>query len=510
MKTSFNSRPSIALFGLIAACAITSSTRADVRMHPLFSEHAVLQVGMKVPVWGWAEAGEEVTVRFSGQSVKTKADASGKWRVELQALKTGESGSLKVSGKNEMEIQDVIVGEVWLGSGQSNMAMTVNRTTNAEAEATAANFPSIRMFTVTSTASPQAKDDCVGKWEVCTPANVPRFSATAYYFGRELHKELKVPVGLINSSVGGTPIESWVDAAAQASDQALAKHVEGIQSVEKAFDPETAKAKYEKDLATWKERAAKAKAAGSPAPRAPVDPLVTRRTKGTVGGLFNGKIAPLIPYAIRGAIWYQGEANSAPGKAELYHDQLSLLIKDWRKRWGTEFPFAWVQLPNYDVAGRDWPTIREGMLKTLEVPNTGMAIAIDIGEAKDIHPKNKQEVGRRLSLWALAKVYGRGGEYSGPIAGKAAVSGSKMTVAFDHTGGGLMAKDGELGGFEVSGEDGTWSPAAAKIDGKKVVLEGKDVSKPIAARYAWENYPKATLYNKEGLPATPFRVSVPK
>ncbi|MBM4084805.1 MAG: sialate O-acetylesterase, partial [Planctomycetes bacterium] len=405
-----------------------------------------------------------------------------------------------------LTIADVLVGEVWLGSGQSNMAMTVNRAKDFEQEQAAANLPNVRMFTVTSGPSDKAEDDCKGAWAVCSSESVGSFSATAFFFGREIHKAIKVPVGLINSSVGGTPIESWISPEAQQASPELKAFFEEQKAADAKFDAAAAKANYEKSLARWKETAARAKAEGKPIPQRPRDPLEIRARKGNVGGLFNGKIAPLIPFAIRGALWYQGEANSSPAKAVFYQHQLPLLVRDWRARWGYEFPVAWAQLPNYNAPGRDWPLTREAMLKSLKVPNTGMAITIDIGDPKDIHPKNKQEVGRRLGLWALATVYGQKGvAASGPLPAGHQIRGSEVVLSFKHTDGGLVAKGGELKGFAIAAEDRKWLPAQARVEGDKVVVSHPDVKKPVAARYAWTDNPECNLANGAGLPASPFR-----
>ncbi len=490
-----------ALGGLILA----STASAEVKLPAIFSDHMVLQQKARVPVWGWADPGEEVSVKIDDQTKSTKADAQGKWKVAFENLNVGGQHSFTVTGKNTVTVNDVLVGEVWLGSGQSNMALPVASANNYEQEKAAANFPEIRMFTVTSAAAKTAQEDCKGAWAVCTPETVGRFSAAAYFFGREIHQALKVPVGLIHSSVGGTPIESWIDAEAQHAVPELKDFFKTTEKVEASFNEAAALAKYEKEVAKWQEEVKQAKADKQPLPRKPQNPVELRARKGNTGGLFNGKIAPLIPYAIRGALWYQGEANSAPGKASYYQYQLPLLIKDWRARWGYDFPFAWVQLPNFAGPGRDWPIVREAMLKTLSVPHTGMAITIDIGEEKNIHPKNKQEVGRRLSLWALGTVYGQSGSTSGPLPAAHMVQGNSMVLMFSHADGGLKAKGGDLKGFEITGEDRQWKRAEARIDGDRVVISSAEVKNPVAARYAWENYTECNLYNGAGIPASPFR-----
>lgn len=484
---------------------LAASARADVKLPAIFGDHMVLQRDTAVPVWGTAAPGEEITVSIAGQTATAKAGADGKWSVKLAKLSATGPHTLTVKGKNTVTFSDVLVGEVWLGSGQSNMAMTVNRAKDFEAEQAAAKFPHIRMFTEASGAANSAQSEGKGSWVVCAPDTVARFSATAYFFGREIHKSLGVPVGLINSSVGGTPIESWIAPEAQTASPELKGFFESARNAKKAADPAQAKAKFDADLAKWQEAAKKAKAEGKPAPRRPQDPVALAERKGNVGGLFNGKIAPLIPYAIRGTLWYQGEANSVPEKAQFYEAQLKLLVTDWRKQWGHEFPFAWVQLPNFGGPGRDWPAVREAMLKTLALPKTGMAITIDIGEEKDIHPKNKQDVGRRLAAWAMGTVYGQKVATSGPLPAGHQARGGEMVLSFKHTDGGLVAKGGALKGFVIAGADKQWKPATARIEGDKVVVSNADVKQPVAARYAWENWPTCNLYNGAGLPASPFR-----
>jgi sialate O-acetylesterase len=484
---------------------LATAARADVKLPAIFGDHMVLQRDATVPVWGTAAPGEEVSVSIAGQGVSAKAGADGKWSVKLTKLSAAGPHTLTVKGKNTVTFSDVLVGEVWLGSGQSNMAMTVNRAKDFDQEQAAAKFPQIRMFTEASGAANSAQSEGKGSWVVCSPDTVARFSATAYFFGREIHKALNVPVGLINSSVGGTPIESWIAPEAQAASPELKGFFESARNAKKLADPAKAKAKFDADLATWQDAAKKAKTDGKPAPRRPQDPVALAERKGNVGGLFNGKIAPLIPYAIRGALWYQGEANSVPEKAQFYEAQLKLLVTDWRRLWGHEFPFAWVQLPNFGGPGRDWPLVREAMLRTLALPKTGMAITIDIGEEKDIHPKNKQDVGRRLAAWALGTVYGQKVATSGPLPAGHQVRGGEVVLSFKHTDGGLVAKGGELKGFVIAGADKQWKPATARIEGDKVIVRSADVKQPVSARYAWENWPTCNLYNGAGLPASPFR-----
>ncbi len=489
MKTNFLPRVVATL-----ALALSLSARADVSLPAIFSDHMVLQRDARVPVWGTAAPGEKITVEFAGQSASTNAGADGKWRVALADLKAGAPQTLTIRGNNTIIIQDVLVGEVWLGSGQSNMAMTVNRAKDFDAEKAATRFPLIRHFKEESGSAATPQSVGKGHWEICAPETVGGFSAALYFFGRELHQTLGVPVGLINSSVGGTAIELWIADDVQKGSKELQAAIAATPkapAVAPVPAPVAENPPAEKISATAKAKAAKTKNATRPA---------------VAGGLFNGKISPLIPFAIRGALWYQGEANSTPAKAPLYEHQLALLVRDWRARWGYELPFAWVQLPNFIGAGRDWPLVREAMLKTLALPKTGMAIAIDVGEAGDIHPKNKQTVGHRLALWALGTVYEQKvAATSGPLPAGHEIRGKEIVLSFKHANGGLVAKDGALTGFQIAGADHQWSPAQARIVGDTVVVTSPSVAAPLAARYAWENFPTCNLFNAAGLPASPFR-----
>lgn len=478
---------------------------AAVRLHPLFAENAVFQCEKAVPVWGWADKGEEITVTFAGQSKSAKADDEGKWMVKLDPMKASATpGTLTVKGTNVLTAQNVLVGEVWLGSGQSNMAMTVHRAKDFEKEKQAAELPEIRMFTVKSGPADEPQGTCEGQWLVCSPDTVAAFSATAFFFGREIHRELKVPVGLINSSVGGTPIDSWVSAEAQRASAELKPLFAALEAGEKEFDPAVSQAQYDRQLERWEALAKQARVEGKPVPRRPQNPLETRKRKGNIGGLYNGKIAPLAPYALRGVLWYQGEANTTAQKAPYYQYHLPLLVNGWRKVWGEELPFAWVQLPNFIGRGEGWCLVREAMLKTLKLPKTGMAVTIDVGDPKDIHPKNKQAVGQRLALWALSNVYGKKQEFSGPMLAGHEVDNGKVVLSFTRAEG-LTARDGALKEFVIAGEDRQWKPAKAEIVDGKVQVSSPEVPVPVAVRYAWVDNCQATLFNGAGLPASPFR-----
>ena len=486
---------------------------ADVTLPSLFSDHMVLQQDAPVPVWGWAAADEEVSVSIGDQTKTAKAGADGKWSLKLDALKAGEPTTLTVKGKNTITINDVLVGEVWLCSGQSNMGLQVQRADNFEVEKAAAKYPKMRQFTVSSGGAKDIQDKCKGSWVVCAPETVGGFSATAYFFGREVHKKTGQAVGLINSSVGGTAIESWTSWDAQKDKAEIKPIFDSWNKKQADYTPEKYKTNFAKQMAKWTEAEAKAKADGKPLPRKPVlltEPLLDHNHP---ANLFNGKINPLIPYAIRGAIWYQGEHNSGDAAMAAHYDvQMKTLISDWRTRWGAEFPFGIVQLPDYHPAQKDpsepvgWVLVREGMLKALSLPKTGMAVTLGCGLPDNVHPTNKQEVGRRLGAWALGDVYGmKDVAPSGPLPAGHEINGAEVTLTFTHTDGGLVAKDGELKGFAIAGDDKKFVWAKAKIVGDKIVVSSPDVAKPAAVRYAWAANPQFNLFNGAGLPATPFR-----
>jgi hypothetical protein len=462
----------------------------------------VLQAGPAANLWGWASPGEAISVTWGSQTQKTTADPRGKWKLQLLNLSAGESGSLTLRGKNTVVIEDVLVGEVWLCAGQSNMAFGVGGQENKPQ-----TLPLLRAFTEESPGKGEPQEQCKGSWVICTPETLKQLSGTAYFFGKNLHDNLQQPVGLLVSAVGGTRIESWTSTEVQRSLPELKPEFDALAEKLARYNPAAAKAAKEKQLAAFQELVEKAKAAGVRPPKPPpteYDP----RASGP-GNLFNAKIAPLIPYSIRGAIWYQGEANAhSVAEGLLYSRQLPLLIQDWRKRWDQgDFPFAWVQLPKFhNPQFEGWREVRESMRKALEVPNSGMAVMIDTGDPEKIHPNNKRETGRRLSLWALAKVYGRDLPYSGPLFSQGKVRGSEVEVQFRHTEGGLQARGGEpLKGFEIAGENGVWHAASARISGESVLVSSPEVPSPKAIRYAWEDLPECALWNGAGLPASPFR-----
>lgn len=513
MKSSLQTHSQTVGLALGACLLFGSHASAEVRLPSMFSDHMVLQREVTVPVWGWAAPGEAVTVSIDGQTKSAKADAAGKWSVKLDKLTAKEPTTMTVKGSNTLTISDVLIGEVWLGSGQSNMQMNVGGSNNAAAEIAKADFPQIRHFAVERKTFTTPQDTCGGKWVLCSPQTVSQFSAAAYFFGRDLHQSLKVPVGLINSSWGGTPIEAWTSMDVQQSKPEFAPmFAEWKKKVAAPYDEATAMARYEKQVEAWKKDSAKRKTEGKPAGPQPKKPMAPRLMPGHPANLYNGMIAPLIPYAMRGAIWYQGENNAGSPNPALYNVQLPLLIKDWRQRWGQDdFHFAWVQLPNFKKRNDDpnapstWAIVREAMLRSLSVPDTGMAIVIDSGDEANIHPKNKQVVGARLALWAKAKVYGQKIPFSGPLPGPHTIKGGEVTLSFTHADNGLVAKGGELKGFALAGSDKKWVWAKARIEGDKVIVSSPEVSAPVAVRYAFGDNPECNLTNGAGLPASPFR-----
>jgi sialate O-acetylesterase len=614
----------------------TSAALAQTKLSPIFQDHMVLQRQMVVPIWGKDKPNQRVKVFVAGQSKEALTGPDGKWKVILPVL--GEGGGpyeMKVTGSTTLTVKDVMVGEVWLASGQSNMELPLNNTNGAEKELARGGDPQIRWFVQERRLSDEPEEKPLGTWKICTPGNAKDFSATAYYFAKKLRKELGVPVGILGSYWGGTWIESWIPRETFESDpsvqpiydawKALSADEQqarcGLQKMDmeirrlrltsknstqtpinllsptqnwssnaqpgsavtfnieedrpledeygivhaeiqtggwgnctlplaakgapldlSAYDTIEFEAKgtgkfnvileqpiisdwdnYGSEPFTiagdWKPyqiafSALKQSGWGKPKPFQPtainaiclnacVDPMGMRPV-----ALYDGMVAPLVPYGIRGAIWYQGETNV--GHAQEYRKLLPALIKGWRQAWGIgEFPFIFAQLPNWNDPnlnpGNGWPELREAQASALSLPNTGMAILIDIGESNDIHPKNKADVGLRLGLAALHEAYDRTEPFSGPLFDFVTVKGSKLVVRFKHTDGGLKAKGPVIEGFEVKGEDGNFVPAKAEISKNEVLVWSDQVAHPQGVRYAWANDPKCNLFNGAGLPAGPFR-----
>ena len=491
-----------------------STAYADVRLPAILSDHMVLQAGKPASLWGWADPGEKVSAEMSGAKGETVANAEGKWTLKLQLPKGEGPHELLVKGKNSLTVTDVLVGEVWVCSGQSNMEWTVSGSQNAAQEAEAGNFPKIRHFKVKKNTSRTPLKDVEGNWAVCSPTTVSSFSAVGYFFGRELHQKLNgAAVGLVGTNWGGTVAEAWTSESALLANPELKTLVESSKARADAYDPKAAQANYEKVLEAWKTQAAQAKSEGKPEPRKPGPPQDPGLSPNFPSNLYNAMIAPLLQLSIKGAIWYQGESNVS--RAAQYRTLFPAMIANWRKDFAQgDFPFHFVQLAPYSYSRGNPaadPTpcaeLWEAQLLTLRtVPNTGMAVTTDIGNVKDIHPKNKQDVGRRLALWALARDYGKKDlVYSGPLYTSSKVEGSKIRIRFEH-GQGLKSKDKKpLSHFTVAGEDKNFVPAEAVIDGDSLLVSSPSVGKPAAVRFAWRDDAEPNLVNGADLPASPFR-----
>lgn len=491
---------------ILTGLTLAATLRAEITAAPYFQEGAVFQQGKPVPVWGRAEAGEKVTVEFKGQKKETTADAEGRWKVELDPLTaSAEPAQMTLKGANTITIGNLLVGEVWLCSGQSNMAWTVKNSKDPEREIAAANYPLIRHFKTALTAAATPQDTVKGSWAVCSPETAGDFSATAYYFGRELFKELNVPIGLLNVSYGGTPVESWMSDATVKANQAYPAIQERLK-VDAQRYPARRKL-YEERLATWKaKKEAATKEGKSFTDRAPVPPSGPDTVdRFTLSSLYNAMLHPFIPAALRGVIWFQAEANlyRSPEYSKLFPE----MIKEWRTEFGQgDLPFYFVQVANQardaDTTHVLFPFLREAQMAGLQLPNTGMAVTSDIGEAYNAHFKNKQEVGRRLAQIALASTYDRPREFSGPMVRDITKTKDGYEISFTHADG--LKLTGE-GGFEIAGADHVFRPAQAKVDNDKVIVTSTAVTEPAAVRYAWYNNPAMTLYNGAGLPAPNFR-----
>jgi sialate O-acetylesterase len=486
---------------LLSGLAFVLGANAEVKPHGLFCDGAVLQREIEVPVWGTAREDERVTVKFQEQEVATIAK-NGRWLVRLKPLKSGGPFVMTIAGDNTVTITDVFVGEVWVGSGQSNMAFQLARSNNSQDAIAAADDPLLRFFFVPHLAEDEPQINVTGNWKPSTPVTAANFSAVAYFFGRDLRRALKVPVGLIDSSVGGTPARAWLARAALESDPALKEILTRYDESVKTYDPAKANAQYQRNLAKHTEAVKRAQAHGKQPPRPVQKPASPALKNSRPACLYNAMIAPLQPYAIAGVIWYQGEADAARG--DEYQRLFPALIRNWRSSWQQgEFPFLFVQIAPHQTMT---PEIREAQLLTWQrVPRTGMVVTTDVGNERDIHPTRKEPVGARLALSARAVAYGEKLEYSGPVFASMKLEADRAILSFTHVGGGLVARDGELHGFTIAGEDGTFVPAQAVIDGDKVVVSAPSGLKPTAVRYGWDKTPDVNLFNQAGLPATPFR-----
>ena len=550
---------------LVALCfflgvASFDVSSADVRLPAIFGDHMVLQQDGKIPVWGWADPHEPVTVTLGGDTVKTTADDSGKWSVNLKPVKASATPLvLTVTGKNTLTFNDVLVGDVWVCSGQSNMEFDLagnmgtyhgfGGAANAATAVPAANDPQLRLFIVKRKMALHPESDVVGSWQVCTPETAAQFSAVGYFFGQELRHTLNRPIGLIGTYWGGMPAQAFTSLSGLEKAPPFTNYVTLYQNVLAAYPKakedypavlaaykdrlqkwnQTVGADYNSQLKQWQDAVAQAKAGGQPVPPKPTPsvpmpkaPNAPEGAPNTPSVLFNGMIAPLIPFAIKGVIWYQGESNADNGPE--YATLFPRMITDWREKWGEgDFPFLYVELakfrtPQTQPSEGGWAWLRDAQFKTLSLPNTGMASAVDVGNPTDIHPKDKLDVGLRLALAAKHVAYGQNLVYSGPLYDSMKIEGNKIRISFTEVGGGLQlgtppwTPDGsappaptELTGFAIAGADQKWVWAKALIDGNTVVVSSDDVASPVAVRYGWGSCPSINLYNKEGLPASPFR-----
>ena len=462
---------------ILSFLLLSLSGKSQVKLPPIFSNNMVLQKGLKIPVWGWAAPGEKITVTIDKFTMTTRAGKDGKWKLSLNEMTYGGPYKMVIKGKNIQVLENVMIGEVWLCSGQSNMGFPVKGAKNAKDEIAAANYPNIRHFAVRGKMAKVPQENLsAGNWEICSPETVGGFSAVGFFFARNLYNHLNIPIGIIKSSYAGTNIETWL------STQIVVK------------DPDLSPLLEKLDTANLNA------------------PKLTPSDYPTL--LFNGMINPLIPYAIKGVIWYQGESNAF--NAQQYRRFLPNMIKDWRSHWNQgDFPFLTVQLPNYKGPGAQpsgslWAELREAQAESLQLPNTGLTTTIDVGESDDIHPKDKQTVGYRLFLSARKVAYGEDIVYSGPSYSDMKIEGNKIYIRFNHVGSkGLDVKDkyGYIKEFSIAGEDQRfyWAKASL-IDANTVIVSSPEVNNPVAVRYGWaENPYELNLYNMEGLPAVPFR-----
>lgn len=493
---------------------------AKLSVPHFFSDHMILQRERAAAIWGKADAGTEVTASFKGKSVTAKAAADGKWRAQIETGAADAKGAvLTISTEaDKIEIQDVLVGEVWFASGQSNMFYTMNRSPEYAGLIAESNHPALRMFNAPLVTAEANQDDIDGSWKAATPETVADYSAVAFFFARKLHLELGVPVGVIKSAWGGKPVETFTSREALNTLPGTKALVDAMLKDEAGYDQAKADAAYATKLEQWKAAMAAAKGKADvdrkrlpKKPDAPKRPLLT---EGRPGVLYAAMIHPFVGYTMRGAIWYQGEGNAKPG-AVPYDQTLPLMINDWRKRWNDEFSFYYVQLASYHAPSTEpgtpdsWALTQDRMRLVLATTaKTGMAITNDVGEANDIHPKNKKDPGERLARWALAKDYGKELIYSGPLFKSSEAKDGAIRVTFDQAGEGLKSRDGgALKRFEIAGADKKWKWADAKIDGKyAVIVSSTEVKAPVAVRYAWAANPEgANLVNSDGLPTSVLR-----
>lgn len=497
---------------LILACILSSIALAEVKLSAMFTDNMVMQQNAKAAVWGWADAGEEVTVKASWQKKgKTvKADADGNWMVKVKTPKAGGPYELKVVEKNTITLKNILIGEVWLASGQSNMEMRLgdqgswnNGVLDWEKELAQADNPNLRLYSVRKITANSPVKDCQGQWQLSSGKSVKDFSAVAYFFAQKLQKELNVPVGIINCCWAGTGVQAWMSEGMLQSDpdfkQILKRYKTNYEDYQKLMVDRS------KVIGDWKKACEKAKDDGKEEPKEPrwLPPYAT--------GCYNGMLLPVSKYTLKGFIWYQGEGNI--WGAYLYRKLLSTMIEGWRDMWGTcDMPFYIVQLANFQANSSkepfqsSWAELRDSQLHvTKTVKNTGVAVTIDVGNPANVHPRNKKPVGQRLALWALKKDYKKNIPHSGPIYKSMKVKDDSIILKFDNIEKGLLCKGDSLTSFAIASEDEKFVEANAKIVGKTVVISSDKIKNPIAVRYGWQDSPACNLYNSADLPAGPFR-----
>ena len=487
---------------VLVSISFAATTSAELKMSSVFGSHMVLQQKQPIRIWGWTTAGQAVTVSFAEQSKSTTADATGRFELDLDPVNAGGPYTLTVKADETKTFEDVLVGEVWLCSGQSNMQWNVASANDPDLEALTAKYPNLRMITVPQVGTQEVQNDFNGQWQACTPETVKDFSAVGYFFGRQLHQTLDVPVGLIDNAWGGSACEAWVRRDLLEGKELYEPMMKKWSDLESTYNHDEAMAKYKAALEKWNET----KKGARPGP--PRNQLAGQHRP---ANLYNGVLKPVLGYTIKGCVWYQGETNA--GRAYQYRDLFPLMINSWRDEWKQgDFSFYWVQLADFrgektDPTDSDWAELREAQTMTLSLPNTGEAVITDLGEAEDIHPKNKQDVAKRLARWALAKDYGLNIVYQSPLYKSMEVADGKVLVHFDHVGGGLDTFDVKAPiGIAVAGEDGKFVNASAKIVDKDTMEVWADgISAPAHVRYAWADNPICNVQNKEGLPLTPFR-----
>jgi sialate O-acetylesterase len=489
-------------------CLVSTAAQAEVRLAPVITDHAVLQRDVPIHVWGDASPEEKITISFHNQTIATSATSVGLWEAWLKPEAAGGPYILTVHGSSDLKRSDLLVGDVWFASGQSNMEMPLAGfpnsayVTDADQEIAHANLAQVRLLRMEKQSSSSPGTGITATWQVCTPATAKDFSAVAYFFAREINQREHVPIGVIDSSWGGTPIDSWISLDALSADASLMPafaaraqfadmqtHRDRMQSAETRADEE-------------------AKAHQLPAPKHSWHP---DPSSWAPAGLYNGMVAPFTPYAVKGFLWYQGETDSAPDRAGLYAKLLPTLIADWRSQWGLgDLPFLYVQISSFGAESTaNWGLVRDSQRRTLAVSNTGMAVTLDVGQQDNVHPPDKQTVGARLALAGRALAYGEAGlEFSGPLYRQTTRQGGDVEIWFDHAEG-LHSKEGEVKGFEIAGADGRFIAAAAKVQGSSVVVSSPEVPEPEQVRYAWQNFSDANLYNAASLPASTFAAKVP-